>query len=139
LDGSIERGFAGNSIFFSKNNIFSNLSRANDYARLLASIGINGCTVNNVNANTRVITTEFLPQLKQLAEVFRRWAIRISISIDFASPQLVGGLQTYDPLNKDVIEFWMNKTNEIYSYVPDFAGFVLKADAEGRPGLFGFI
>lgn len=135
LDGSIERGFGGKSIFYANNNVVSNLSRANDYARLLASIGINGCAVNNVNANTRVIKPEFLPELKRLGDVFRRWGIRIVISVDFASPKLVGGLETYDPLDSHVIEFWNNKTQEIYSYVPDLAGYVLKADAEGRPGM----
>jgi len=133
LDGSIERGYGGRSLFFDHNNIVSNLSRVNDYARLLASLGINGCTVNNVNSNTRIIETEFLPQLKRLAQVFSRWGVRISISIDFSSPKIFG-LQTFDPLNSEVINWWKNKTNEIYSYVPDLAGYLLKADSEGRKG-----
>jgi len=134
LDGSIERGYSGRSIFFDGGNVVSNLSRANDYARLLASLGINGCTVNNVNANTRIITAEFLSQLKRLAQVFRRWGIKIAISVEFTSPQTLGKLQTFDPLNNEVIEWWNKKANEIYSYVPDLAGFVLKADSEGRLG-----
>lgn len=134
LDGSIERGFAGKSIFFADNNVVTDLTRAEAYARLLASVGVNGCAVNNVNANTRVIESEFLPQLKGLADVLRRWAVRVVLSVDFGSPQSVGGLTTYDPLDSKVIEFWTNKTKEIYKYVPDLAGYVLKADAEGRPG-----
>ncbi len=87
LDGSIERGYAGSSIFFEANNVVADLSRVRDYARLLASIGVNGCTVNNVNANPRVITTEFLPQLSRIADAFRPWGIRASVSIDFGSPR----------------------------------------------------
>jgi len=134
LDGSIERGYGGPSIFFEKDNVRSDLSRVRDYARLLASLGINGCAVNNVNANPRVITAEFLPQLARLAEVFRPWGVRIAVAIDFSSPKRIGGLDTFDPLDPRVADWWRNKAAEIYQAVPDLAGFVLKADSEGRLG-----
>lgn len=134
LDGSIERGYAGRSIFFADNNVVPDLTRARDYARLLASIGINGCTVNNVNANPRVLTTEFLPQLARIADAFRPWGVRLSISVDLGSPKIIGGLKTFDPLDPSVAKWWQAKADEIYRAIPDFAGFVLKADSEGRVG-----
>jgi alpha-glucuronidase len=134
LDGSIERGYGGRSLFFENNQVRADLGPARDYARLLASLGINGCTVNNVNANTRVITTEFLPQLARIAEVFRPWGVRLSVSIDFTSPKSIGGLVTFDPLDAGVAEWWKSKADEIYHVIPDFAGFLLKADSEGRLG-----
>ena len=134
LDGTIERGYAGGSIFFEKNNVVTDLSRVRDYARLMASVGINACSINNVNANTRVITTEFLPQLSRVAEVFRDWGVRLFVSVDFSSPQKIGGLATFDPLDQRVAEWWRKKADEIYDLIPDFGGFVLKADSEGRLG-----
>jgi alpha-glucuronidase len=134
LDGSIERGYGGRSIFFEGNNVRQDLSRVREYARMLASLGINGCNINNVNANIRAISTEFLPQVARVAEVFRAWGIRTSLSLDFASPQRVGGLTTFDPLDPGVADFWKNKVDEIYKVIPDFGGFVLKADSEGRIG-----
>ncbi len=134
LDGSIERGYGGPSIFFEKNNVRADLSRVRDYARLLASLGINGCTVNNVNANTRVITDEFLPQLARIAGEFRKWGIRTSVSIDFSSPQRIGGLDTFDPLDARVAELWRDRIEAIYKAIPDFGGVVIKADSEGRLG-----
>jgi alpha-glucuronidase len=134
LDGTIERGYAGPSIFFEKNNVMADLSRVRDYARLMASIGINACSINNVNADPRVITTEFIPQLARVADVFRNWGVRLFVSIDFSSPQKIGGLVTFDPLDQRVPEWWKNKADEIYYLIPDFGGFVLKADSEGRLG-----
>jgi alpha-glucuronidase len=134
LDGTIERGYAGPSIFFEKNNVATDLSRVRDYGRLMASVGINACSINNVNANTRVITTEFLPQLIRVADVFRNWGVRLFVSIDFSSPQKIGGLATFDPLDHGVAEWWKKKADEIYHLIPDFGGFVLKADSEGRLG-----
>jgi len=134
LDGSIERGYAGRSIFFENNHVVPDLSRAGDYARLLASIGIDGCTVNNVNANPRILAADFLPQLARIADAFRPWGVRLSISVDFASPKTVGGLDTFDPLNARVANWWREKADEIYRAIPDFGGFVLKADSEGRVG-----
>ncbi len=134
LDGSIERGYAGLSIFFENNNVRSDLSRVGEYARLLASLGINGCDVSNVNANTRIITPEFVPQLVRLADAFRPWGVRLAVSIDFSSPQKIGGLDTFDPLDARVAAFWKTTVDRIYAQIPDFGGFVLKADSEGRLG-----
>src|SRR5262249_25366860 len=120
LDGSIERGYAGRSIFFENDNMVENLSRVRDYARLMASLGINACSINNVNANTRVITKEFLPQLARVAEAFRPWGVRLYVSVDFSSPRKIGGLNTFDPLDPRVIDWWKNKVEEIYRAVPDF-------------------
>ena len=134
LDGTIERGYGGRSIFFENNNVVSDLTRAGQYARLLASIGVNGCTVNNVNANPRVLTSELLPQIARIAAVFRPWGVKLSLSVDFAIPKTIDGLDTFDPLDPRVIAWWQAKTDEIYRLIPDFAGFVLKADSEGRVG-----
>ena len=134
LDGSIERGYGGLSIFFENDNVRTDLSRVGEYARLLASLGINGCDVSNVNANTRVITPEFLPQLVRLAEAFRPWGVRLAVSIDFSSPQKIGGLDTFDPLDARVAAFWKTTVDRIYAQIPDLGGFVLKADSEGRLG-----
>ncbi len=134
LDGSIERGYGGPSIFFENGNVRADLGRVRDYGRLLASLGINGCTVNNVNADPRVITDEFLPQLARIASELRPWGVRISVSIDFSSPRRIGGLDTFDPLDARVERFWADRVAAIYKAIPDFAGFVLKADSEGRLG-----
>jgi alpha-glucuronidase len=134
LDGSIERGYAGRSIFFEDGKVVQDLTRAGDYARLLASIGIDGCTVNNVNANPVVLSPEFLPQMARIADVFRPWGVRLSISVDFASPKTIGHLDTFDPLDPKVAEWWKSKADEIYKLIPDLGGIVLKADSEGRVG-----
>jgi len=134
LDGSIERGYAGPSIFFENNNVAADLRRVREYARLMASIGINSCSINNVNADARVITTEFLPQLTRIAEAVRPWGVKLFASIDFSSPQKLGKLQTFDPLDATVAAWWDTKVDEIYRAIPDFGGFVLKADSEGRLG-----
>jgi alpha-glucuronidase len=134
LDGRIERGYAGPSIFFENGDVRADLTRAGQYARLLASIGINGCAINNVNANPRVLEDSFLPQLARVADVFRPWGVRLSISVDFSSPKTIGGLDTFDPEDARVAEWWAQKVDEIYRQIPDFAGFVVKADSEGRLG-----
>ncbi len=134
LNGTIERGYGGASIFFEKDAVRGDMGRIRDYARLLASLGINGCTINNVNADPRLITAGFLPQLARIAEAFRPWGVRLSVSIDFSSPQKIGGLDTFDPLDSRVARWWQTKVDEIYSSIPDFGGFVLKADSEGRLG-----
>ena len=134
LDGTIERGYAGPSIFFANNNVVEDLSRVRDYARLMASVGINACSINNVNANPRVITPEFLPQVARVAEVFKPWGVKLFVSIDFSSPQKIGGLDTFDPLDSRVAGWWQKTVDKIYKDVPNFGGFVLKADSEGRVG-----
>ena len=134
LDGRIERGYAGPSIFFENGSVRADLTRATEYARLLASIGIDGCTVNNVNANPHVLDESFLPQLARIADVFRPWGVRLSISVDFSSPKVIGGLDTFDPLDPRVADWWSKRVDVIYRQIPDFAGFVVKADSEGRLG-----
>ena len=134
LNGTIERGYSGPSIFFENDNVRANLSRVGEYGRLLASIGINGVTINNVNANPRVIQDEFLPQLARIADAFRPWGIRVAVSVDLSSPQKIGGLSTFDPMDPKVSEWWQKRVEAIYRHVPDFAGFTVKADSEGRLG-----
>ena len=134
LDGSIERGYAGRSIFFDGGNVLANLTRASEYARLLASIGINGCNVNNVNANPRALQSDFLPQIARIADVFRPWGVRLSLSVDLSSPKTIGGLETFDPLDPKVAAWWSAKADEIYKLIPDFGGITVKADSEGQLG-----
>jgi alpha-glucuronidase len=134
LDGTIERGYAGRSIFFEAGAVTGDLSRAAAYARLLASVGINGCAVNNVNADPRMLAPELLPELARIAAVFRPWGVRLYVSVDFASPQKLGGLPTFDPLDERVADWWRRAADAVYRAIPDFGGFVVKADSEGRLG-----
>ena len=134
LDGSVERGYGGRSIFFEGGKVREDLTRAGEYARLLASIGITTCTVNNVNAAPGVLADGFLPQLRRIADVFRPWGVQLSVSVDLSSPKVIGGLDTFDPLDERVADWWRTKADEIYQRIPDFAGFVVKADSEGRSG-----
>ncbi|KAI0475652.1 glycoside hydrolase family 67 protein [Xylariaceae sp. FL0804] len=134
LDGSIERGYGGLSIFFADNTTLSNLTRVGDYARLMASIGLNGIVVNNVNADVNMLTDENIAGLARIADVMRPWGVRVGISLNFAAPQLLGGLSTYDPLDPSVIAWWDNITDTVYQSVPDMAGYLVKADSEGEPG-----
>jgi alpha-glucuronidase len=137
LDGSIERGYAGRSIFYRNNKIVENLERIKDYARLLSSIGINGVVINNVNvkdAALKLITKKYLPQLAKLASVFRNYGIKIFLSISFASPTLLGELTTFDPFDANVKKWWKNKAAEVYGCIPNFGGFLVKADSEFIPG-----
>jgi alpha-glucuronidase len=112
----------------------ADLGRVRDYARLLASVGINGCSINNVNADSRLLTPAYLPELARLAEAFRPWGVRLLVSLDFGSPRKVGGIDTFDPLDPRAVEFWRKSVNALYAAVPDLAGCVLKADSEGRLG-----
>ena len=134
LDGRIERGYGGPSIFFADGKVRSDLTQAGGYARLLASIGINGCTINNVNAAPGVLEDDFIAQVKRIADVFRPWGVQLSMSVDLSSPKLIGGLATFDPLDEQVAGWWRKKVDEIYRQIPDFGGFVVKADSEGRSG-----
>jgi alpha-glucuronidase len=134
LDGSIERGYAGRSIFFDNGQVRSDLTRVGDYARLLASVGINGCAINNVNADPRILSAEFLPQLVRVADAFRTWGVKLAVSVDMSSPMAVGGLKTLDPLDPEVAAWWKKTADAIYEHIPDFGGFVVKADSEGRSG-----
>ncbi|HEX3880090.1 MAG TPA: alpha-glucuronidase family glycosyl hydrolase [Bryobacteraceae bacterium] len=134
LDGTIERGYGGRSIFWNAMQAREDLSRAAGYARLLASLGINGCSINNVNANPRALAPEFIPEIAKVADAMRPWGVRVAIAVDFGSPKSVGGLDTFDPLDPKVAAWWAAQMDEIYKAVPDFAGIVLKADSEGRVG-----
>jgi alpha-glucuronidase len=133
-DGTIERGYGGQSIFFANNSIVDDLTRAAEYARLLASIRINAVVVNNVNANYTTLESSNIQGLGRIADVFRPYGVQLGLSLDFASPMELGGLKTYDPLNQDVIDWWQKKTDELYQAVPDMAGYLVKADSEGEPG-----
>ena len=133
-DGSIERGYAGRSIFFEGGKVRDDLSSVAEYARLLASIGINGCNVNNVNNAAPFLDPQMLQGLARIADTMRPWGVRLAISVDIASPQKIGGLATYDPLDPTVKAWWNEKVNAIYALIPDFAGFTVKADSEGQPG-----
>ena len=134
LNGTIERGYAGPSILFENGGVRADLTRAGEYARLLASVGINGCAINNVNANPRILEDSFLPQLARVADVFRPWGVRLAISVDFSSPKAIGGLDTFDPADPHVVEWWEKKFDEVYKLIPDLGGVVVKADSEGQPG-----
>ena len=134
LDGTIERGYAGRSIFFDNGHVRQDLSRVRDYGRLLASIGINGVTVNNVNSDLRTLQPEMIREFARIADQLRPWGVRMSLSVDLSSPQVVGHLPTFDPVDPTVIAWWKSKVDEIYKVIPDFAGFVIKADSEGRVG-----
>ena len=134
LDGSVERGYGGRSIFFENGKVREDLTRAGEYARLLASIGITTCTINNVNAAPQVLDSAFIEQVRRVADVFRPWGVKLSLSVDLSSPKVIGGLDTFDPLDFRVADWWRRKADEIYRRIPDFAGFVVKADSEGRSG-----
>jgi alpha-glucuronidase len=137
IDGTVERGYAGNSIFFADGQVTQDLRRVTDYARLLASVGVNAVSLNNVNvtrASARLLTPEHLPGLARLAEVFRRYGIKLFISISFASPMVLSGARTADPLDQDVAAWWRRQVAVVYEHIPDLGGFVVKADSESQPG-----
>jgi alpha-glucuronidase len=134
LNGTIERGYGGRSIFWDNGKVREDLSRVSDYGRLLASLGINGCSINNVNADLKILSPELGPQIARIAGALRPWGVRVAISVDFGSPQKVGGLGTFDPLDAQVGAWWKARADELYAAVPDLAGFVMKTDSEGRVG-----
>ena len=131
LDGSIERGYAGESIF---EWFHLDEKRIHQYARANASIGINGSVLNNVNASPKILTTDYLKEVKKIADILRPYGIRVFLSINFASPMALGDTKTADPLNAQVAQWWKNKAKEIYQLIPDFGGFLVKANSEGQPG-----
>ena len=133
-NGSVERGYAGASIFFEGGKVRDDLAPVNEYARLLASVGINGCNVNNVNNAAPFLNSDMIRDLAKVADTMRPWGVRLAISVDIASPQKIGGLATYDPADAAVKKWWAAKVEEIYALIPDFAGFTVKADSEGQPG-----
>ncbi|PKQ45155.1 alpha-glucuronidase [Confluentibacter flavum] len=138
-NGSIERGYAGKSLFwrYGKDSLAvteSDRKLWQEYARINASVGINGSVLNNVNASPMMLTAGYLERVKAIAEVLRPYGVKTYISIKFSSPSLIGGLSTSDPLDADVIKWWNNKIKEIYKLIPDFGGFLVKASSEGQPG-----
>ena len=141
MDGSIERGYAGRSIFFRDDRFVEDFSRVRDYARLLASVGLNAVSINNVNVHrteTKLIAEELLPDVARIADMFRAYGVRLFLSVNYASPIELGGLATADPLDPEVQRWWKERADAIYRYVPDFGGFVVKADSEFRPGPFSY-
>ncbi|GIO84981.1 xylan alpha-(1-_2)-glucuronosidase [Paenibacillus faecis] len=141
IDGSIERGYAGNSIFYADGKITSDLQRIRDYARLLASTGVNALSINNVNVHrleTMLITEAYLPEVARLAGIFRNYGIKLFLSINYAAPLEIGSLPTADPLDPEVKRWWRERAADIYRYIPDFGGFLVKADSENRPGPFTY-
>lgn len=145
LDGSIERGYAGKSIFkweeikLGKNGKGGSISkslhdRLISYARANASLGINGSVLNNVNASPKMMTAEYINKVKVIANILRPYGIRVYLSINFASPMALGYTKTADPLDKKVQQWWKKKAKEIYATIPDFGGFLVKANSEGQPG-----
>jgi len=139
LDGSIERGYAGQSIFWRKGENALTVTENDkklwlEYARANASIGINGVVLDNVNASQLILTTKYLERVKAIAEVLRPYGVKTYLSVKFSSPSSIGGLKTSDPLNIDVINWWKAKIKEIYSMIPDFGGFLVKANSEGQSG-----
>jgi alpha-glucuronidase len=133
-NGTIERGYAGKSLW-KWNELPDKVSPVyEEYARANASIGINGTVLNNVNADPRMLTAEYLQKVKVLADIFRPYGLKVYLSLNFASPKHLGNLKTSDPLDKDVIKWWNDKVKEIYSIIPDFGGFLVKANSEGQSG-----
>ena len=134
LDGTIERGYAGHSLWKWDELPVKISSSYEMYARANASIGINGTVLNNVNASVEILSDEYLVKVKALSDVFRPYGIKVYLSVNFASPIKLGGLPTADPLDKEVSEWWKIKVHYIYSLIPDFGGFLVKANSEGQPG-----
>ncbi|MCM3628897.1 alpha-glucuronidase [Paenibacillus glycanilyticus] len=141
MDGSVERGYSGRSIFYEGNKVLSDSERIRDYARLMASVGINGIAINNVNVHreeTFLITGKLLPDVARIAEVFGEYGIKLFLSVNYAGTIEIGGLTTADPLDPGVRDWWKEKAAEVYRYIPDFGGFLVKADSENRPGPFTY-
>ena len=147
LDGSIERGYAGKSIFwncnlrpqtFGSRQPSSGVQRLIDYARANASVGINGAVLNNVNASPKMLTRPYLDSVRMIADILRPWGIKVYLSVNFGSPKALGATKTADPLDKRVVKWWQDKAKELYRLIPDFGGFLVKANSEGQPGPFDY-
>ena len=145
LDGTIERGYAGNSIFWNNSQLSTDcqLSTINyqlikNYAEACASIGINGTVLNNVNASPKILTKLYINKVKEIADILRPWGIKVYLSVNFGSPKALGDLNTADPLNSSVQRWWKRKAKQIYRQIPDFGGFLVKANSEGQPGPFDY-
>nr|WP_276356068.1 alpha-glucuronidase family glycosyl hydrolase [Cohnella sp. YIM B05605] len=141
MDGSIERGYAGRSVFYRNGNFIMDRKRIRDYARMMAAVGLNAISINNVNVHeteTNLITPELLPSVAAVADIFRDYGVKLFLSVNFASPIPCGGLTTADPLDPGVRRFWAERAADVYRHVPDFGGFLVKADSEFRPGPFTY-
>jgi alpha-glucuronidase len=137
LDGTVERGYAGNSIFFAGGKVVRDLTRVRDYARLLASIGVNAVCVNNVNVTreaAELLTASHLPDLARLAGAFRDYGISLFLSVSFDSPIVLGGARSADPLDPEAARWWRQQAALVHEHIPDLGGFMVKADSESRPG-----
>ncbi len=140
MDGSIERGYSGESFFYVNEEIVID-DRTRDYARFMASVGINGIVINNVNvkgAASYLITDRYFDKVAELSDIFADYGISLYMSLNFASPIEIGGMDSCDPLDKDVIAWWESKIKEVYTKLPNLGGFLVKADSEGRPGPFTY-
>ncbi len=140
MDGSIERGYSGNSFFFENGEIIVN-ERIEDYARMVASVGINGVVINNVNVKdeaTWLITNRYYEKVAELSGIFAGYGIKLFLSLNYAAPLELGGPQSADPLNGEVIAWWKEKMAEVFANIPNLGGFLVKADSEGRPGPFTY-
>jgi len=137
IDGSIERGYAGKSIFWN-NQLEINPKLITAYAEANASIGINGAVLNNVNASPKMLTRPYINKVREIADLLRPWGIKVYISVNFGSPKALGEVNTADPLNPQVRRWWQKKVKEIYAQIPDFGGFLVKANSEGQPGPFDY-
>lgn len=134
IDGTVERGYAGKSLW-KWEELPSVISPTYEkYARANASVGINGTVLNNVNASIEILSDKYLDKVKALSDIFRPYGIKVYLSVNFASPMKLGGLDTADPMDEKVAEWWKRKVHEIYSLIPDFGGFLVKANSEGQPG-----
>lgn len=140
IDGSIERGYSGESFYFKNGEIIVD-QRTVDYARLMSSVGINAIVINNVNVlgdATALISDRYFEKLTQIARIFKSYGIKLLLSLNYAAPIELGGLNTADPLDQGVISWWQKKAEEVFKNIPNFGGFLVKADSEGRPGPFTY-
>lgn len=134
LNGTIERGFAGKSLFFRNGVVTFDSLRIVEYGRINQSVGINGTVLNNVNASPKILSHQILIGVKRIADILRPYGVKVYLSVNFASPLVLDSLPTADPLNNDVRAWWKKKAKEIYELIPDFGGFLVKANSEGQPG-----
>jgi len=140
-DGSVERGYSGKSIFFADGKLTADHGRIRDYARMMASVGINAISINNVNVHaleSRYITEDFLPGIAKYADIFADYGIALYLSVNYAAPIEIGGLDTADPLDERVAAWWLEQTALVYKHIPTLGGYVVKADSENRPGPFTY-
>ena len=139
LNGTIERGYGGASIFWDAGNARADMTRVGEYGRMLASIGINGCAISNVNADPKILSPDFIPQIAKIADALRPWGVHVALAVSFDSPKKIGGLDTFDPLDPKVTDWWKTTTDGIYKSDTGYREWLRpwKADSEGRLGPLG--